>query len=84
MRVSKDGLVDAVAALLLSSDNFKTEGRFRNAIDLSDKVSALVVKKAFAVGDQKLQVADLRRIDRRVINLGDTPVVVRIPDATGG
>ena len=59
MRVSKDRLVDAIATLLLSVRNVKPKRRFRNAIDLSDKVSTFVVKKILAVSDQELEVTDL-------------------------
>ena len=51
--------MDAVAALLFPVRNLKPERRFRNAIDISDKVPTLVVKKILAVGDQELQVTDL-------------------------
>ena len=60
MRVAKDRLVDAIATFLLSVCSLKSKRRFRNTIDLSDKVSALVVKKILAIRDQKLQVTDLR------------------------
>ena len=59
MRVTKNRLVDTVTALLLPVRNLKPEGPFRNAIDIPDKVPALVVKKILAVGDQELQVTDL-------------------------
>ena len=59
MRVAKDRLVDAVAAFPFPVRNLKPERRFRNAIDISDKVPTLVVKKILAVGDQELQVTDL-------------------------
>jgi hypothetical protein len=59
MRVTKNRLVDAVTALLFPVRNLKPEGRFRNSIDIPDKVPALVVKKILAVGDQKLEVTDL-------------------------
>ena len=59
MRVAKDRLVDAIATFLLSVRNLEPKGRFRDAIDLSNKVSTLIVKKVLAVGDQELQVTNL-------------------------
>ena len=59
MRIAKDCLVDRVEAVLLSVGSAKPKRRLRNAIDLSHKVPALVVKKILAVGDQELQIADL-------------------------
>ena len=51
MRVAKNRLVDGIAAFLLAVGDVKTERRLRNAVDLPDKVSALIVEKAFAIGD---------------------------------
>jgi hypothetical protein len=59
MRVAKDRLMDAVTALLLPVRSLEPKGRFRTAIDISDKVPALVVKEILAVGDQELQVTNL-------------------------
>jgi len=59
MRVAQDRLVDAVTALLLPVRSVKPERRFLNAINISHKVPALVVKKILAVGYQELQVTDL-------------------------
>ena len=59
MRVTKDRFVDAVTILLLSVDDFEAERRLRNAVDLSDKVAALIVEKSFAICNQELQIADL-------------------------
>ena len=59
MRVPEDRLVDAILATLLPVGHIESKGRFRDAIYLSGKVSALVVKKILAVSDQELQVADL-------------------------
>ena len=59
MRVAENRLVDAVPVFLFAVRNVESERSFRNAIDLADKMSALVVKKILAVGDQELEVADL-------------------------
>ncbi len=59
MRVTKDRFVDAVTILLFSVDDFEAERRLRNAVDLSDKVAALIVEKRFAICNQELQIADL-------------------------
>ena len=83
VRVAKNRFVDAVTALLLPVRNFKPEGRFRNAIDIPDKVPALIVKKILTIGDQELQITDLWRIDGWVIHLGHTTVIERVPDAAG-
>ena len=52
--------MDAVAAFLLAIDEVKSKRRFGNAIDLSNKVPALIVKKGLAVCYQELKVTDLR------------------------
>ena len=59
MWVSEDRLVDAVTVFLLTVRNVESECSFRDAIDLSHKMSALIVKKILAIGDQELEVTDL-------------------------
>jgi hypothetical protein len=60
MRVPKDRLVDAVTPLFLAVGDLKSKRRLGNAIILPDKAPALVMKESRTVGDQKLQVTDLR------------------------
>ena len=83
MRVSKNRLVDGVTAFLLPVRRLEAKRRSGTTIDVSNKVPAFVVKKTLAVSDQELQIADLRRIDGRVIHLGHTSVIERVPDAAG-
>ena len=83
MRIAKDRLVNGVAAFLLPVDSLESECRFRNTVDLSDKVPALIVKEILAVGNQELKVTDLWRIDGWVIHLRHAPVIKRVPHAAG-
>src|SRR5215468_5376343 len=82
MRIAQDCLLNCVAAFLFPVHYLETERRTRNAIDLADKIPPLVVKKTFAVRDQELQVADLGRVDRWVIDFSDASVVERVPHVT--
>jgi hypothetical protein len=59
VRIAKDRLMNAVTTFLFPVRDLESKGRFRNTIDMSDKVSALVVKEILTVSDQELQVADL-------------------------
>ena len=62
----------------------ETERCLIDAVNLRPRVPSLVVKERFPVGDQELQVADLRRVDSRVVDLRDARMIERVPDATGG
>ena len=59
MRVANDGLVNGISTFLLTVRSFKPKRRFRNAIDLSDKIPTLVVKKILTIRYEELQVANL-------------------------
>jgi hypothetical protein len=76
--------VNRVAALLLPLGDLESERCFRNAVNLTNEIPTLIVEEALTIGEQKLQVADLRRVNRRVIDLGYAAVVERVPDSTGG
>jgi hypothetical protein len=40
--------------------------------------------KRFAIGEEELQIAYLRSVNRGVVNFGDTTGIVRVPDPTRG
>ena len=82
MRIGDDFLDDPVAAARRwCSSMRKPERDRRKLFELAVEVPPLVVKKRTAVGDQVLQVADLRPVDRRVIDLADDARGQREPDA---
>src|SRR5262249_40346091 len=83
MWITEDCFVDRVTAFYFSIDYFKTERCFRNAVDLAGEVSAFIVKKCFSVGHEKLQVADLRGVDRWIVHLSDASLIERVPNAAG-
>ena len=56
----------------------------RKLLELAVEVPPLVVKKRLAVGDQVLQVANLRPVDRRVVDFADDARGQREPDAARG
>ncbi len=85
MRRREDLLVDRVAALRVPGRHAEskrvppepTHGRLQLAL--------LLVEERTAVGDQELEVPQLRPVDRREVHLGDDPTPEREPEtAVGG
>jgi len=83
MWIPDDRFVDCITAFFLPIYYFKPERRFGDAINLADKIPALIVEKSLAIGYEKLQVTDLRRVNGRLINLSDASVIQRVPHAAG-
>lgn len=69
MRVADDGFVECVPAFLLTIGYFKSQCRFGNAIDLSEEISPFIMKEGLTVSDEELQVANLRGVNRRIVDL---------------
>jgi hypothetical protein len=72
MWITKDRFVDSVTPFLLSIDDLESERRFRNAVNLSNKIPPLIVEERLSVGNQELEVANLRGVDRWIIDFGYT------------
>jgi hypothetical protein len=79
MWITKDRFVDGVAPFLLSIDDLESERRFRNAVNLSDKIPPLIVEERLSVGNQELEVANLRGVDRWIIDFGYTCLIECVP-----
>src|SRR5262245_59480822 len=84
MRIGNKLLDDLVATLRIAIHHAKPQRQGRKVFLLADQVAALVLKKRFAVGDEKLQIADLRPIDGRVVNLVDDSARQGEPDPADG
>jgi hypothetical protein len=63
MRIANDLLDKAVAALQFRADNPKAEGVRGQVFVGVLQMTATVVKKSLAIGDEMLQVANLRAVD---------------------
>ena len=81
VRVGDDLLDDAIAPLRVARHDAITERVAADAVDLASQITLLLVKEAFSIGDQELQVPDLRMVDRGVIDFVQDAVREREPDA---
>ena len=84
VRIGDDLLDDPIAALFARAGHAKAQRDVGKLLDRGGQVPPLVVEERLAVGDQVLQVANLRPVDRRVIDLADDAGGQREPDAAGG
>lgn len=84
VRVSNHCLLDAVPPVRITVDYPESQGGFGDSFDVSCEITALIVKEASAVRDQELQIANLGRVNGRVIHLGYTAARKRVPDVAGG
>ena len=73
-----------ITAFLFPVRYFKSECRFRDAIDLRGKVPPLIVEESFAVCEEELQVTYLRGVDCGVVDLGYTTSIECVLDSAGG
>src|ERR1019366_2555512 len=67
VRIADDHLVDGVAPIRVRIGDLKTQAERAEAVEVGCHVAALIVEEGFAIGDQKLQVADLRSVNGGVI-----------------
>ena len=73
MRIGDYFLEDVVAAVGRMVDDFHPETGGVEVIGDGMEVAAFLVEESLAVGDQELEVANLRRIDSRKINFVEDP-----------
>ena len=69
MRIGDDFLEQMIAAVGRVADDLHAESGVADVLGGGVEIAAFLVEESLAVGDEKLEVADLRLIDRRKINL---------------
>src|ERR1041385_8805483 len=84
MRIGDNLLDDGVAPERIARGQTKARRVMVDVVALVDEVALLLVKKRFAVGDEVLQVARLRHVDARIVNLVQDAVRRREPHAARG
>ena len=75
--------VDCISAFLLPIDYFEPECSLGDAINLTDKIPALIVKEGLAIGYEELKVTNLRRVDGWIVNLSYASMIECVPYAAG-
>src|SRR5277367_7070390 len=68
MGIGDDFLEDVIAAVGRVTDDFHAEPDVGEVLGSGGEIPALFMKESFAVGDEELEVADLRRVDGGKIN----------------
>src|SRR5437870_5576197 len=81
MRIGQDMLDNPVPAIGIGIDQSVKEAVLLRIIDLMQQVAFLLVAERPAIGNEKLEIARVGLIDRRIINLVDDPVTQREPNA---
>ena len=76
---SNDFLGEGIAPLRIGIDDPVIQGRPAPRLDPGMQVLRLLLEEPLPVGDEVLHFAELRAVDRRVINLGDHPMLDREP-----
>ena len=81
MRIHSDFFDEAIAPLPVGIREPVKQRVLFQAFGLVEQVTPLLVAERFTIRDQKLQVARVRRIHMRKIDLVDDAVAEREPDA---
>src|SRR5271166_2019491 len=84
VRIGDDLLDQPVASLRISVGDAKAQRVRRNVFERCMQVAALVMEEGLSVGDQKLEVADLRRVDGGMIDLVENSKRKREPNVARG
>src|ERR1700737_4036765 len=83
MGIADDFLDDAIPAFGIRASDFETQGAAVEALGVGVEIRALVMEESFAVGDEKLEIAQLGTIDRGIVNLVQDAAGEGVPDPAG-
>ncbi len=83
MRIADDLLLDDVTAFGIAIGDLEAQSIGIDQFNLTDRVTALVVKKRLLIADQILQVSNLRSIDRGIVSFGVHSISDRVPETAG-
>src|SRR5271157_5646734 len=81
MRIGDDLLDDSVTLSRLDACDPHAESVSAEVFDRGLQIAPLVMKEGLTVADQELKVANLRMVDRRIVDFVEYAVRDRVPDA---